>query len=191
MSHCIKKINVEIKQWNIKGKRIHKKTHILFSYFVLAARELDWLLDDALLFSAPPPPFLFLAFRFSPFAFFSLFCCCTVFFCRSSFLPSPAGGLSCFSPLADVFPLFFMRRRGVVEMVLRLGGFFSSLRLALLNIQHNWTWLKTFTILVTACFSCRKIKAKNSSGPTAANALDAATFLFLWMNEWYRQGRHK
>lgn len=135
-------------------------------------------MGDALLFAAPPLLFFLFAFRFSPFALFFLFCCCAAFFCPPSFLSSPAGGFSCFSPVADVFPLLFIRRRGVVEMVLRLGGFFSSLRLALLNTQHNGTRLKTFTVLLTACLSCRNIqaktKSKNSCCPTEVSALNAA-----------------
>lgn len=129
----------------------NQKTHVLCSYFNLAAGGTNWLFVDVLVFSARPLLFLLLAFSFSPFALFFLMCRWTVPFCWSSFC-SPAGSRSCFSVLAGVLPLFFIKIRGVVEIVLRVGGFFSSLRLALLNIKKKkckWT--------VTKAMRCRTV----------------------------------
>lgn len=103
-----------------------------FSYFFNLTPE---EFDPAFFFSVPPLCVSFCAFNLCPFVFFSPFCCCTVVCDPCS--PPCFAPLACFCPLLGAFPFFFIKKRGVVQMVLRLGGFFSSLRFTLLNIKQN------------------------------------------------------
>lgn len=82
--------------------------------------------------------------------FFLTFCCTTlVWDVLSSFLSSTLViCISAFCLLFAAFPFFFIKKRGVVQMVLRLGGFFSSLRFTLLNVTQNKCSESSHQILV-------------------------------------------
>lgn len=119
-------------------------THTDTPYFNLTAEEFDPVFWDVFLCFCVPPSFcvLFPFFGPCPCVFFSPFCFPPAFCC------SPL------CPLLGAFPFFFIKKRGVVQMVLLLGGFFSSERLTLLNTRQtqvdlfnllvkNWNWSKS------------------------------------------------
>lgn len=99
----------------------HKDNHPHF--FILTPDEFDPIFRVAsLCFFAPPS---FGAFFSCLFVFFMSFCLCAAV----GSLVSPF----CVCCFFCALPFAFIRKRGVVQMVFLLGGFFSSLRFILLN----------------------------------------------------------
>lgn len=86
---------------------------------------------DTLCFSFPSFCVLFPFFSPCPFVFFSSFSWCDVVWAPFSPFCSPLAAR--LFPFFWSLPLVFIKKRGVVQMVLLLGGFFSSLRFTLLN----------------------------------------------------------
>lgn len=84
------------------------------------------------------------ALSFPPRLSFFVLClftsCCTtaVWDVLAPFCSSPVViCISLFCVLFTALLFLFIKKRGVVQMVLRLGGFFSSLRFTLLNLTQN------------------------------------------------------
>ena len=116
----------------------HTHTHTNLPYFLnLAPEGFAPVFCDAFLCFSVPLPFCDLLLFFSPcpFVLFSPFCSFTAV---SDLFCSPlAACFSPFCPLFGAFPFFFIKKRGVVQIVLRLGGLFSSLRFTLLKKKIN------------------------------------------------------
>lgn len=104
-------------------------------FFNLAPEEFDPVFSEAFLCFSVPSSFCVLFLFFSAFVFFSPFCLCVAV--RGAFSPFCSPLTACFCPLFGALPFFFIKKRGVVQMVLLLGGFFSSLRFTLLNTNTD------------------------------------------------------